>query len=104
MISVSSNCWSKWRVSSSTAFCSSRSLLAIARSRNSPTVIMVPSVMAATSRQPQMISQTMGSRPRATAKRRSVAAVMRDILPRMLEINARIPHSQEGHAYNAEMA
>jgi hypothetical protein len=56
---------------------------------------MVPNVMAVTRKQPQMISQTMGSRPRATAKRRSVAAVMWDVLPRMLEFDSRIPHSKE---------
>ena len=35
MVSESSNCWSKWRVSSRTVFSSSRSLLSSARSRNS---------------------------------------------------------------------
>jgi hypothetical protein len=66
--------------------------------------VMVPSAIAATSTQPQMINQAIGSRPRAIATRRSVAAVTFAIPPRILEIDPRIPRSQDWEKYNAEMA
>jgi len=50
--------------------------LASARSRNSPTIIMVPTNIADTSSTPQTVSHSTG--PRTVAPRRAPAAAARD--------------------------
>ena len=101
MTSVSSNCWSKWRVSSSTVFSSSRSLLAMARSRNSPTIMMVPSEDRRNQRSSRRGSARRSGRA-MRASRRSVAHWTS--CPECWRSSRAFPHSQEANAYNAEMA
>ena len=73
-MSESSNCWSKWRASSSTVFSSSRSPLASARSRNSPIGHGGARRRSpATSNTPHRVSQRTGPR-RAKAAQPLVAA------------------------------
>jgi len=101
MVSQSSNCWSKWRVSSRTVFSSSRALLLqralpeLADHCDGADDDRDDEQAAATDQPDDRVTA-----PRAAIRRDTVIATW-DILFRRLESNSRTSHSQGGHAYDA---